>query len=145
MEIRSMQVSRMRVVLPILLIPAAVIAQAIEPGLYDVSVSVQIPNVRVTNADFTTRLCWRGTEDSAMPLGPLGPGPLRSCPAEARHKNGRLIVDNRCDGPNAGWAVSNYRPTAAGFFGTVDINMGGKNMTVREVQRGVRIGDCTDP
>ena len=129
----------------ILLLPIPGIGQVIEPGLYEISVSVQIPNVRVTNSDFVTRLCWRGTADNAMPLGPLGPGPLRSCHAEARLMDERLIVDTTCDGPNAGWAVSSYRPTAAGFSGTVDINMGGKNMTVQEVQRGVRIGDCVDP
>lgn len=144
MEIAPMQASRMHLLISFLLLPLPTLAQVIEPGLYEVSVSVRIPNVRVTNADFVTRICWRDALDTSMPLGPLGPGPLRSCPATARRSGAQMIVDTQCEGPNAGWAVSSYRSTAGGFSGAVEINLGGKNMTVRELQRGVRVGACPD-
>jgi len=46
--------------------------------------------------------------------------------------------------PNAGWAVSSYFVTSRGFEGTVNMNMGGKNMTVQEIHRGTWAGKCLE-
>lgn len=128
-----------------ILLPLTAFADGLAPGAYDVRVAVKIPNVNVSNADFTTRVCWRGVEDAAITLGPLGPGPLKDCNAIARQSGTALLIDTKCAGPNAGWAVSTYHVTPSGFRGTVNMNMGGKNMTVQEIQRGTRVGPCTQP
>ncbi len=125
-----------------LCLPDQVIADPIHPGAYEVDVKIRIPNVDVSNADFTTRICLRSDEDLSSKLGPLGPGPLKDCPGVARTDGSSLIIDTKCDGPNAGWAVSSYFVTSRGFEGTVNMNMGGKNMTVQEIHRGTWAGKC---
>ena len=125
-----------------LCLPMQAMADPILPGAYDVDVEIRIPNVDVSNADFTTRICLRNQADLTKKLGPLGPGPLKDCPGVARTDGSSLIIDTKCDGPNAGWAVSTYVVTSRGFKGTVNLNMGGKNMTVQEAQRGTWAGKC---
>lgn len=142
-----MQDPEMRFLAPVLLCMTATTALGdglFPKGRYRVEVSVTIPNVDVTNAAFVTEIVWNGPADPAIALGPLGPGPLRNCPSEAFEYPDRLVIETRCAGPNAGFATSVYRPTEGGFQGTVEMNMGGKNMTVGEVQRGSRLGASAD-
>ena len=127
-----------------LFLPMQAMADPIHPGAYQVDVKVRIPNVDVSNADFTTRICLRNKEDLLTKLGPMGPGPLKDCPGIARTDDSNLIIDTKCDGPNAGWAVSTYVATSRGFKGTVNMNMGGKNMTVQEIHRGTWAGKCSE-
>ena len=124
------------------LAPALAAAGGLPHGAYRVAVHVALPNVETRDYDFETEICWRGAADPAMPLGPLGPGPLASCPAEARETAEGLVVSIACPGPNAGFATAAYRATPDGFSGHVAINLGGKNMTLAELQRGTRTGDC---
>ncbi len=116
--------------------------QAIPPGLYKVRVHTVLPHIDTSNYDFEAEICWRGPDDPEMPLGPLGRGPLRDCPAEASETGKRLSVTTTCPGPNAGFAVGTYRRTPSGFRGRVELNLGGKNMTLAEEQRGELIGFC---
>jgi hypothetical protein len=125
------------------LVPAAGAAGGgLSEGAYRVAVHIAIPNVETRDYDFETEICWRGTDDPAMPLGPLGPGPLPRCPSQARDTPDGVTVATACAGPNAGFAAASYRRTAEGFTGRVEINLGGKNMTMAEAQRGTRTGDC---
>lgn len=137
-----MQDRWMRALILLLSLSGLAHAEVIEPGAYEVGVEVRIPNVDVSNADFTKRICLRDQDDILETLGPMGPGPLRDCPGIVRMDGNSLIIDTTCGGPNAGWAVSTYVPTPLGFKGTVNLNMGGKNMTVQEVHRGTRVGLC---
>jgi hypothetical protein len=125
-----------------LVVPTLARADGLAQGAYRVAVHVAIPNVETRDYDFAAEICWRGVADGAMALGPLGPGPLARCPSEARDTAEGVTVTTRCEGPNAGFAVAAYRRTADGFTGRVEIDLGGKNMTVAEVQRGTRTGAC---
>ncbi len=118
------------------------LAHGLAHGAYRVAVHIALPNVETRDYDFETVICWRGTADPAMPLGPLGPGPLATCPAEARETEEGVAVTTACPGPNAGFAIADYRRTPDGFSGQVQMNLGGKNMTLAELQRATRTGDC---
>lgn len=111
-------------------------------GRYVVTVEPRIPNVDLRHSKMEVEVCWRGVGHTRMPLGPLGPGPLKSCPANARSTEGGIEVSTKCPGPNMGWALSRYRLTRDGFRGWVSMNMGGKNMTVTERQTGTWVGRC---
>jgi hypothetical protein len=125
-----------------LVLPVAAGADGLPHGAYRVSVEVALPNVETRDYGFETVICWRGTEDAAMPLGPLGPGPLAACPSHARDTGEGVAVATACPGPNAGFAAGTYRSTQGGFTGRVEMDLGGKNMTLAEIQRGIRTGAC---
>ncbi|MEM7240021.1 MAG: hypothetical protein AAF501_19640 [Pseudomonadota bacterium] len=109
-------------------------------GLYEITVALEIPNVETRDYDFSRMLCL--DPDRLRVLGPLGPGPLGTCPREVRQTPTGFHVLVRCEGPNTAWARGIYEPTLDGFRGTVSMNMGGKNMTLVERQRAVRLGAC---
>lgn len=117
-------------------------ADGLPEGAYRVETHIALPNIDTRDYDFTAEICWRGVDDPEMPLGPLGPGPLADCPTTARETGTGLLVTAACPGGNAGTAAAIYHRTEAGFLGRVQMNMGGKNMTVGEIQRGTRIGPC---
>ena len=123
-------------------VPATGGAGGLPQGAYRVAVHVAIPHVQTRDFDFETQICWRGADDPAMPLGPLGRGPLARCPSRAEETPEGVTVSTACPGPNAGFADATYRSTPQGFTGLVTVNLGGKNMTLAEVQRGTRTGDC---
>lgn len=133
---------RIVLVLACLAAPAPGAAGGLPDGTYRVAVHVAIPNVETRDYDFETEICWRGAQDPAMPLGPLGPGPLARCPSHARDTADGVTVVTVCGGPNAGFATATYAATPGGFTGKVAIDLGGKNMTVAEVQRAARLGSC---
>ena len=130
------------VILACLVAPAAGTAGGLPPGAYRVAVHIAIPNVETRDYDFETEICWRGTGDPEMPLGPLGPGPLGDCPSEAHDTPEGVIIATACKGPNAGYAKAVYRRTPEGFSGRIEMDLGGKNMTLAETQRATRTGDC---
>lgn len=121
---------------------AAAAGDGLPEGAYRVAVHLAIRNVETHDYDFETEICWRGAGDPQMPLGPLGPGPLARCPSQVQDTPQGATVTTICEGPNAGFAVALYRRTAEGFTGRVEVNLGGKNMTLAEMQRGTRTGDC---
>jgi hypothetical protein len=71
--------------------------------------------------------------------------PLASCPAQNVEREGaELRFDIRCAGRGAAWAHAVYTLRLAAFEGLIAMVMGGKNMTMTEVQKGRRVGPC-DP
>lgn len=73
----------------------------------------------------------------------LSDNPLKRCDLvdyEASAATARYRI--ACAGPNRGSAVAVFQTAAAGYRGTIKMNMGGKNMTMSETQTGKRIGDC---
>lgn len=123
-------------------VPALADQTQIRPGKYSVTVTPEIPNVRLTDMTEIVEICWRGPTDADMPLGPLGPGPLRSCPGKAEWTDVGLQVRTVCAGPNMGFAIAYYQSSPTGFKGRVRMNLGGKNMTVSETQIAEWQGPC---
>ncbi|MBY8977601.1 hypothetical protein KHP62_17445 [Rhodobacteraceae bacterium NNCM2] len=132
---------RAAILLTCLALPAAA-DDRIAPGLYRVSTRVEIPHVDTSDYDFSRDICLRDGDFSA--LGPLGPGPMGQCPRRVTDQGDQLEVSVVCPGGNTGFALAQYWPAPGGFRGVVNLNMGGKNMTLVERQRGRRIGECAD-
>lgn len=117
----------------------ATAAQEVKPGLYQVTVEIEIPHIDTRDYTQTRDVC---VSAGGKGLGPMGPGPLPACPSQTRRNGAVIEVTTRCTGPNTGWADALYRPRPGGFKGSVAMNMGGKNMTLIERQTGIWIGPC---
>ena len=129
----------------ILSVPAAGAADALIGGLYRIEVRTELPNVRDTGS----ARAWRpGVWATGLP-GPMGlavlgaNNPLARCPARnvVRSAN-RLRFDIVCPGGNAARGSAAFVLSGDRFRGRIEMKLGGKNMTMSEVQTGRRIGDC---
>lgn len=116
----------------------------LQDGSYEVKVSLQIPNVWNWTADKTTTICVRDDTVDDAPFAVLsGNNPLANCPARNVRRNGAsLSFDILCEGRDAARARAVYTLMPRDFVGRIAMVMGGKNMTMTEVQVGHRMGDC---
>jgi hypothetical protein len=68
---------------------------------------------------------------------------IAACPVvRRRREESRLEVEVACQPVNTGWASARFVLADAGYTGRIAVTMGGKNMTLTEVQRAERIGEC---
>jgi hypothetical protein len=113
-----------------------------QPGRYTVEVRQRLPNVPDLVDPMEHSVCL----DTAPALAPFrlkGENPLRSCPiVEVEWNQANLRYRIVCPGPNRGFAEAEFAFTIDAFHGQIAINMGGKNMTLTEIQTGRRRGDC---
>lgn len=117
---------------------------ALRPGRYHVEVRVSLPNVGTAAPPLTASRCI--TPDDLRSGGAffiLSDNPLKRCPlidyqTSARSATYRIV----CEGPNRGSASALFDLQENAYRGTIQMNMGGKNMTMAETQVGKRIGDC---
>jgi hypothetical protein len=117
---------------------------ALEPGLYLVEVRISLPNVQDTAPPLFVQRCI-GPSDlgSGQAFAVLSDNPLKVCAlvdyaATADSAVYRIV----CPGPNRGSAVGAFETTATTYRGSIKMNMGGKNMTMSEVQAAKRVGEC---
>ena len=69
--------------------------------------------------------------------------PLASCPASDVERDGATLrFDILCEGRGAARARAVYKLRPNAFEGRIAMVMGGKNMTMTEVQNGRRVGSC---
>ena len=119
----------------------------LQDGAYEVKVRLELPNVVNWAADKTTTICVadaEGTGDRPLPVLSDN-NPLAACPAKnVRRKGAILSFDIECAGRDGARARAVYTLTPRRFEGRIAMVMGGKNMTMTEVQAGRRIGSC-DP
>lgn len=121
--------------------PAATLLQG---GSYEVRVRLELPNVRWT-ADRTAIICVADAEAGRVaPLTVLSANnPLARCPAANVEQHGAtLSFDILCEGRDAARARAVYELEPDAFEGRIAMVMGGKNMTMTEVQSGRRVGRC---
>ncbi len=114
-------------------------------GEYEVTVRLALPNVEDTRVSKTVRNCITANGSGSRGLGVLGDNnPLSACPVRnVRGQQKELRFDIVCPGSNAAIGMARFTLAPTGFEGSIDIKMGGKNMTMSERQVGRRIGDCT--
>lgn len=114
--------------------------EILRAGAYEVRWRLELPHVAGGEGGATT-ICLPKNE-GAMPVLSAN-NALAHCPAsDLRREGARLSFDIVCPGGNAARAAALFDMLADGFDGRIAMNMGGKNMTMTEVQRGARVGDC---
>jgi hypothetical protein len=112
------------------------------PGLYAITARLELPHLERWAVDRTRLACLADPARLPLPVLNAGTG-LSGCPAEQVHRAGqRLSYRIVCPGRAAARAVARYELEAQGFRGRIAIVMGGKNMTMTEVQTARRLGGC---
>ncbi len=121
---------------------------AMEPlraGLYEIRVRLELPHIDSAAATSLEKRCY-GREEApgTQPFAVLSQNnPLANCPISNVHQAGdRLTFDVACSGLNAAQGHAVYTLGSDEFRGRIEMKMGGKNMTMAEVQAGRRLGDC---
>lgn len=128
----------------------AAAASAPEPvrlrgGSYEVESRLELPNIADLKMAKLTRVCLGGRETGdSYGLTVLGDNnPLARCPtSNVRQEGGDLTFDIVCPGANQAKASARYVLAPEGFRGRIEMEMGGKNMTMAEAQAGRRVGEC---
>jgi hypothetical protein len=126
-------------------IGAAAADEAMQPGLYEVTYTLELPNVVATGVrPATVHRCVREADvRDGTAFGVLSENPIRGCPLQdyalSASKASYRIV---CAGPNAPSATGVFEMQRTAYRGLITMNMGGKNMTLSEHQRGKRLGPC---
>lgn len=114
-------------------------------GAYEVHVRMEIPNVDTWAWSTTKRVCLSdAATGSGMPIPVLSPNnPFGKCQATSISLNGvNLTYEISCDGRGAARAYAAYTLVPGGFKGRIVMVLGAKNMSMRELQVGRRLGDC---
>jgi hypothetical protein len=117
---------------------------ALAPGLYQIEVRIALPNVQDVAAPMVFTRCISVPDvQSGRAFALLSDNPLKACDlVDYRVTDARAMYRIACPGPNKGSAVGMFELAPSAYRGVIDMNMGGKNMTMSETQVGRRTGDC---
>jgi hypothetical protein len=123
-------------------------AASLPAGSYAITTRLELPHLERWAIDKTTTICLSGrAAGGRMPIPVLSDNnPYAACTAaNLVIDHGRLEYDVLCPGRDAAKAHATYSLAADHFAGRVAMVLGGKNMTMTEVQRAHRVGDCGSP
>ena len=114
------------------------------PGLYQVEIRIALPNVQDVAAPMVLIRCVSPADlKSGQAFFVLSDNPIKNCALlDYEVTADTAIYRIACPGPNRGSAVAVFVTTGTAYRGSIKMNMGGKNMTMSEMQTGKRIGDC---
>ena len=138
---------RLAVLLPLLFAATTGVAgeTLLPDGLYEVEYRLDLPHLESHDVS-TSKVCLHEIGgDNAFPVLSAN-NPLSACPAARLKRDGAdLSYEIVCPGGGAARAYALFSVMADRFQGSIAMTMGGKNMTMTEVQRGKRVGDCEPP
>jgi hypothetical protein len=115
-------------------------------GSYAITTRLELPHVERWAIDKTTTICLSGrAANGQIPIPILSANnPYGACTAaNVVIDHGKLDYDVLCPGRDAAKAHATYLLGADRFAGRVAMVLGGKNMTMTEVQRAHRVGNCS--
>jgi hypothetical protein len=114
------------------------------PGLYRIEVRIVLPNVRESTQPMIVIRCIDSSAfQSGRAFSILSENPLAQCNTLDYAINaGTASYRIACPGPNRGTAVAVFHTTSTAYRGSIDMDLGGKNMTMSETQSARRIGSC---
>lgn len=113
----------------------------LKPGAYEVAYRLELPHIE-SRDETVVRVCLGDAALTGLPVLSAN-NPLAHCPVKNVRRDGReLLFDIVCPGGNTAKAYALFDLRADAFEGRIAMNMGGKNMTMTEVQRGRRVADC---
>jgi hypothetical protein len=127
--------------------PAKAEADVLQPGSYEVRYRLELPHVEQWAITRTATICIPGESGGGSSgLRVLsGNNPLAACATtDAKRAGSDLTFRISCEGRGAARAFARYRLGADAFAGRIAMVMGGKNMTMTEVQAGRRVGTCDE-
>ena len=118
----------------------------VPPGLYEIIVTQELPNVAKAGEPVKLQACLTneliGSGDA---FHVRSDNPLRECPISGlRWNDDELIYRVACPQPNTPSAKAKFIHTKTGYDGAITIDMGGKNMTLTERHQAKRIGECAE-
>ena len=119
---------------------------AIEPGLYEITYSLELPHLERYAIARTATVCiGPGYPASKLPLPILGSnGAYEGCPVQRLKAQGQyLSYETVCAGRAAARATAKYRLEHGRLQGRIKMMLGAKNMTMTEVQSGRRLAGCS--
>lgn len=121
---------------------AAGTAAPLRPGAYEVQMKLELPHVEDMGVRKTSTVCI--TDSGTLGIVVLSDNnPLLRCPASnIKQASEELTFDLICEGHNQAVARARFQLWPDRFAGAFDMKMGGKNMTMTEIQVGHRVGDC---
>lgn len=126
----------------------AVAGEVLEPGAYKIVSRLELPHVEDVDVSRTETHCLvadGGTGKHGFAVQSEN-NPLRQCAMINVHETGdELTFDIKCSGSNLSKATARYLLMGTSFRGRIAMTMGGKNMTMTEVQEGHRVGACAPP
>jgi hypothetical protein len=117
-------------------------------GSYAITTHLELPHLERWAIDKTTTICLSGhAAGGQIPIPILSANnPYAMCAvANLAIDHGKLEYDVLCPGRGSAKAHATYLLAADHFAGRITMVMGGKNMTMAEVQRGQRVGNCSSP
>ena len=114
-------------------------------GFYQITARLELPHVERWAIDQTTTICLSGLRGGGeIPIPVLSANnPFANCSAANIAVDGAILqYEIVCPGRAAAKAHAIYKLSADKFDGRVAMTMAAKNMTMTEVLRARRIGDC---
>jgi hypothetical protein len=113
-------------------------------GAYEITARLELPHLERWSVDKTVVVCLRGSRGTDIPVPVLSANnPFAKCTAANLISEGSTLeYDILCPERGAARGHAVYRFTAGAFSGHVAMIMGGKNMTMTEIQHAHRIGEC---
>jgi hypothetical protein len=118
----------------------------VPPGLYEIVVTQELPNVAKAGEPVKLQACLSNQLiGSGAAFHVRSENPLRECPISGlRANDDELIYRVSCPQPNSPSAKAKFVITKTGYEGAITIDMGGKNMTLTERHRARRVGECPE-
>lgn len=129
----------------LLSVSAAAEPVGLQGGAYEVEVKLELPHLEDMTQKKNVRVCLTAAPDAHNHgIRVLSDNnPLARCPISNVSEEGRdLTFEITCEGKNAAKASARYVLAPERFQGRITMQMGGKNMTMTEVQTGRRVGPC---
>src|SRR5215207_3677968 len=113
-------------------------------GNYEIEVRVELPHLGDMNTKTVTHVCLSSGKGNNHGMAVLSANnPLAKCPTfNIRQERDELTFDIICEGKNQAKATAEYVLAPERFSGRITMKMGGKNMTMTELQVGHRISGC---
>ena len=120
-------------------------SETLPDGAYEVVSRLELPHVERWAVDQITNICIAGSKRAGgVPIPVLSANnPFAECAAANFVANGASVeYDIVCPGRASAKAHASYVLERRGFTGRIAMVMAAKNMTMTEIVRGRRLGDC---
>ncbi len=136
------------ILLSTIALPQFLLANPLSPpsGSYELTARLELPHVERWGVDKTAIICLpnsRGPDEIPVPVVSAN-NPFAKCSATNLVADGlKLEYDIVCPGRGAARGHAVYALSTNAFTGRIAMVMGAKNMTMTELQRARRIGECS--